>query len=224
MNGEGTGGGGALAAILLLWVAGAAFILVNGPLGESADADGVATPPAIVQESGDAEEEATETATPEPELPPAPSVVPDCEALGNCDTPITRAELAAVFAEAFDLPPTTVDFFADDDGTDHEEAINRLAAAGLTGGCGPDQYCPEASVSRGPMAALLARALELPEAAEPLFDDIAESPHQASINAIAAAGITAGCGERLYCPDDPVTGRQLMSFLQAAMPVPDPSS
>jgi hypothetical protein len=224
MNGEGTGGGGALAAILLLWLAGAAFILVNGPLGESADADGVPTPPTTVQEPGEAEEEATEAASPEPELPPVPRVVPDCETLGNCDTPITRAELAAVFAEAFDLPPTTADFFVDDDGTEHEEAINRLAAAGLTGGCGTDQYCPDAPVSRGPMAALLARALELPGAAELLFDDISESPHQASINAIAAAGITAGCGDRLYCPDDPVTGRQLMSFLQAAMQASDPSS
>jgi hypothetical protein len=64
------------------------------------------------------------------------------------------------------------------------------------------------------MAALLVRAMELPDAGECFFDDIAESPHRASINAIAAAEITAGCGDRRYCPDDQVAGRQLMASLQ----------
>ena len=48
------------------------------------------------------------------------------------------------------LPPTSVDFFDDDDGKTGEAAINRLAAAGITGGCGPRKYCPTASVTREP--------------------------------------------------------------------------
>jgi len=75
---------------------------------------------------------------------------------------VTRAQMALFLDRAIEppLPPTSVDFFDDDDGKTGEAAINRLAAAGITGGCGPRKYCPTASVTRGQMAAFLRRALE----------------------------------------------------------------
>jgi plastocyanin len=39
--------------------------------------------------------------------------------------------------------------------------VEALAAAGITGGCGPGAYCPEAAVTRGQMAVFLAVALGL---------------------------------------------------------------
>ncbi len=39
--------------------------------------------------------------------------------------------------------------------------IEALAAAGVTGGCGPGAYCPNAAVTRGEMAVFLATALGL---------------------------------------------------------------
>jgi S-layer family protein len=36
-----------------------------------------------------------------------------------------------------------------------------LASAGITGGCGPGSYCPDAAVTRGQMAVFLATALGL---------------------------------------------------------------
>ena len=68
-------------------------------------------------------------------------------------------------AVAFDLPPGGT--FIDDDGNVHEGFIEGIAAEGITRGCNPpgnDRYCPTSSVTRGAMAAFLARAVNLPAA------------------------------------------------------------
>jgi hypothetical protein len=73
---------------------------------------------------------------------------------------VSRGQMASFLARALELPATATDFFTDDTGTTHEVNINRVAAAGITTGCGPTTYCPTASVTRGQMAAFLRRALE----------------------------------------------------------------
>ena len=70
---------------------------------------------------------------------------------------VTRAQMASFLVRALALPPTDTDFFGDDDGTTHEDAINRLAAAGITGGCTTTSFCPTQGVTRGQMAAFLHR-------------------------------------------------------------------
>jgi carboxyl-terminal processing protease len=40
--------------------------------------------------------------------------------------------------------------------------IERLAAEGLTAGCGGGAYCPDASVTRAQMAVFLVQAFNLP--------------------------------------------------------------
>jgi hypothetical protein len=70
---------------------------------------------------------------------------------------VTRAQMASFLVRALALPPTDTDFFGDDDGTTHEDAINRLAAAGITGGCTTTTFCPTQGVTRGQMAAFLHR-------------------------------------------------------------------
>jgi hypothetical protein len=67
--------------------------------------------------------------------------------------------MASFLARAFALPTTATDFFSDDTGSTHETDINRVAAAGITTGCGPSAYCPSGIVTRGQMAAFLHRAL-----------------------------------------------------------------
>ncbi|MGA7228220.1 MAG: S-layer homology domain-containing protein [Acidimicrobiia bacterium] len=60
-----------------------------------------------------------------------------------------------------DLPGSTGRFY-DDDGSVFENAIEKLAASGITVGCNPptnDRFCPLDSVTRGQMAAFLKRAL-----------------------------------------------------------------
>ena len=73
---------------------------------------------------------------------------------------VTRAQVATLLARTFDLPPGPPAVFTDTVGLAHAEAINALAAAGITEGCAPDHYCPAAPVTRAQMAALLIRALD----------------------------------------------------------------
>ena len=72
---------------------------------------------------------------------------------------VSRAQMASFLARALGLPSTGGDFFTDDEGSLHEADINRLAAAGITNGCGGGRYCPTDFVTREQMAAFLERAL-----------------------------------------------------------------
>jgi subtilisin family serine protease len=71
---------------------------------------------------------------------------------------VTREQMASFLARALNLPGTSTDFFTDDELSPHEPDINRLAAAGITNGCGGTSYCPSAPVTREQMAAFLYRA------------------------------------------------------------------
>jgi S-layer homology domain len=72
--------------------------------------------------------------------------------------PVSREQMASFLSRAFDLPPSSSDFFTDDNTSIHEGSINALAASGITGGCATGRYCPKANVSREQMAAFLYRA------------------------------------------------------------------
>ena len=53
--------------------------------------------------------------------------------------------MATFLARALDLPPASSDHFTDDNGTAHEDNINRLFEAGITTGCTATKFCPEGS-------------------------------------------------------------------------------
>jgi len=126
---------------------------------------------------------------------------------------VTRGQMAAFLTRALHLPTTTVDFFDDDDGTAFEGEINRLANAGITGGCATRRFCQNAMVTREQMASFLARALSLPTTSTDRFTDDETSIHEASINRLAAAGITGGCTATTFCPRAQVTRGQMAAFL-----------
>ena len=96
--------------------------------------------------------------------------------------------------------------------------IESLAASGITGGCGGNNYCPEDSVTRAQMAVFLERGINgsgfSPPAATGVFLDVPQSNFAINwIEQLAAEGITSGCGSGNYCPDDPVTRAQMAVFL-----------
>jgi lysozyme len=70
---------------------------------------------------------------------------------------LTRAQMAAFIARVLDLSKATKDYFRDDNSSKYENAINSIARAGLTKGCGTRRYCPASPVTRGQMAAFLHR-------------------------------------------------------------------
>jgi glucose/arabinose dehydrogenase len=89
----------------------------------------------------------------------AAGITSGCTATRFCPTrPVTRAQMAIFLDKELNPPDTSTDFFDDDDGKTGESSINRLASAGITGGCAARRYCPTASVTRGQMAAFLRRA------------------------------------------------------------------
>ena len=97
----------------------------------------------------------------------------------------------------------------------------RLATLKVTSGCRVDplSYCPDRSVSRAQMATFLVRAFGL-EAADPAgFTDTSGNTHETNIDALAAAGVTAGCTTEplSYCPAKPVSRAQMATFLARAL-------
>ncbi|HDH03086.1 MAG TPA: hypothetical protein ENH15_02430, partial [Actinobacteria bacterium] len=116
---------------------------------------------------------------------------------------VPRDQMASFIARALDLPPASEDYFSDDNANTHEAAINSLAEAGIAVGCEAGRYCPSETVSRAQMATFLFRALGLAEVDEDRFSDDNGSIHEVSINAVAAAGVTVGCGDGTnFCPAD----------------------
>jgi hypothetical protein len=104
----------------------------------------------------------------------------------------------------------------------HFASINRLAAAGIAlGGPGEldeDQFAPLQAVSRGQMASFIHRAhqfiLGAPfEADSSYFTDTSGNVHEASIDALAALGISVGFPDRTYQPAATITRAQMSGFL-----------
>ncbi len=133
------------------------------------------------------------------------------------DSPVTRAQMATFLIRALADPPSSFNYFIDDDGSVHEPNINGLAAAEITFGCDDGMFCPDDPVTRAQMASFLVRALNLPANADDRFADDDGSVHEASINSLAASGITLGCGGTSFCPDNLVTREQMAAFLYRAL-------
>ena len=139
--------------------------------------------------------------------------------------PIKRSTMAVWLIRALtdeDPPPAQDSRFTDvPTGRWWVGHVELLAQLGITAGCGtdPPRYCPERPVTRAEMATFLTRAFNLQPGQPAGFADVDEgSTHAAGINAIAAAGVTAGCStEPLhYCPERPVTRAEMATFLARA--------
>jgi Fe-S-cluster formation regulator IscX/YfhJ len=106
------------------------------------------------------------------------------------------------------------------DVTSFEAAIEWLYMEDITAGCSSTRFCPDARVTRVQMVQFLARALHLPSATTDYFDDDDGMPGEKSINAMARAGLTAGCGPRRFCPTRTVTRVQMALFLARTLGLP----
>ena len=127
---------------------------------------------------------------------------------------VTREQMASFLVRMFGLPAAAQDYFDDDDGSRHEQDVNRVAAAGVTFGCATRRFCPKAVVERDQMASFVARAAGLSVGAgRNYFWDDNGSAHELDIDKLAAAGIGTGCGSYQYCPSGSVTREQMVAFL-----------
>ncbi|MBK8616085.1 MAG: S-layer homology domain-containing protein [Anaerolineales bacterium] len=100
--------------------------------------------------------------------------------------------------------------------------IEVLAVDGVTSGCGNGNYCPDSPVTRAQMAVFLLRAKHGADYAPSapsglLFQDVpADYWAAAWVEQFSTDGITSGCGNGNYCPDEPVTRAQMAVFLTRA--------
>jgi hypothetical protein len=127
-------------------------------------------------------------------------------------------------ASEYDAPGAPGDgLFWDDDISIFEADIEKIAVAGITAGCNPptnNRFCPNDHLTRGQMAAMLVRALNLTANNGTDFVDDNDSIFETDIEKLATAGITTGCNpptNNRYCPDDKVTRGQMAAFLVRAL-------
>ena len=139
--------------------------------------------------------------------------------------PLKRWEMAVWLIRVLDNAdpnPIETSHFADvDAGLWWAPFVDRLFELGVTSGCRtePARFCPDRNVDRAQMATFLKNAFALDPAPPAGFTDVdAGATHSAAIDALAGAGVTAGCRlEPLrYCPDRAVTRAQMATFLARA--------
>jgi hypothetical protein len=146
------------------------------------------------------------------------------------DDSVTRAQMAVflltgIYGAGYTPPPCT-GLFADVTCPSPFAAwIERLAAEGITAGCGGGNFCGSAAVPREQMAVFLLASSHGPGYAPPpcngVFADVTcPSSFAAWIEQLAAEGITAGCGGGYFCPGDPVTRGEMAVFLTQAFALP----
>ena len=150
----------------------------------------------------------------------------ECDTDQICpDAPIKRSTMAVWLTRALDYgEPAEIESsrFADVDSREWwADHVERFAELEVTRGCAsePLRYCPDQPVNRAQMAAFLVRALRLPDAPSRGFADTSGNFAEDNIDALAAAGITAGCAADppRYCPGQPVTRAQMATFLARAL-------
>ncbi|HEY7564806.1 MAG TPA: ScyD/ScyE family protein [Acidimicrobiia bacterium] len=106
----------------------------------------------------------------------------------------------------------------------HREAVECAAWWGVVNGYSPTQFAPDDDITRGQVAAMIARAMRaagvtLPANPADAFTDDNGSIFEADINALAAAGVLLGLPDGTFNPNGLVTRAQVASMLVRAYAV-----
>jgi serine protease len=150
------------------------------------------------------------------------------------ETIVTRDQMAVfllrgIHGPSYNPPPVGSSTGFADVSTDHWAAawIKQLAAEGITGGCGGNNYCPDAPVTRDQMAVFLLKAKHGKTYSPPAmggttgFTDVPTSHWAAAwIKRLASEGITGGCGTVIYCPGNPVNRAEMAVFIVKTFSLP----
>jgi hypothetical protein len=140
--------------------------------------------------------------------------------------PTRRDQMASMLVRALEAAGYTVPAagdqgFTDIDGDVHADAINRLAALGITGGTSETTYGPDQHVRRDQMASFVVRAAEWAygsplEAEEgPYFADVLSSNvHTENIDtAFEVIGLAEGTTDTTFNPAGDARRDQMATFL-----------
>ena len=153
------------------------------------------------------------------------------------DAAVDRSQMAILMVRAMHgplfVPPAASGIFVDVPISETDvtaDYIEQLYQDGIVAGCavgagGERYYCPDGIVSRAEMAVFISKGIGLPPVAPPtgFFVDVhgtTWSWAEGFVEAIYNAGITAGCGDHIFCPGNPITRAQLAVFLVKAFGFP----
>jgi hypothetical protein len=149
------------------------------------------------------------------------------------DDTIDRAEMAILMVRAMHgplyAPPSAVGIFSDVVVTDTDNTadyVEQLYRDGVVAGCGtnPLRYCPNDLVNRAQMSVFVAKGLGIPTAPDTgFFTDVSGTIYAGFApyaEALYNNGITAGCGDHIFCPATEITRNQLAVWLVKALGLP----
>ena len=151
----------------------------------------------------------------------------ECSSGKFCPADALDRQTAAVWIirTVMDEQPATVSNsrFSDVNAGDWKaKYIEEFAERGITSGCGDDEnggrkFCPDNNILRKHMAIFITRAFDLPPAPDAGFEDVRSGTYFDSINRLAGAGITTGCGGTNFCPDRVINRAQAAIMLGRAL-------
>jgi len=139
------------------------------------------------------------------------------------DQPTLRQQMAVFLLKAEHglcyVPPACSGVFTDVPcSSNFAPWIERMAAEGITGGCGTGVFCPQNPVRRDQMAVFLLKtehgSAYVPPACAGLFPDVpCSSPFAPWIEQLFNENVTGGCGGGNYCPSSNNTRGQMAVFM-----------
>jgi len=143
--------------------------------------------------------------------------------------PLKRGDAAVIIARALELDTKNApDAGFKDVNSNIKGAVNALVAKGIISGVSKDKFDPDASLTRGQMAKILANAFDLSKyAKETPFTDLT-STFKPYVEALYGAGITKGKGST-YGTNENITRGDFANLLYKALnlnptPAPAPES
>ena len=146
---------------------------------------------------------------------------------------IDRAEMAVLMVRAMHgplyAPPAATGIFIDVPSTTPTtppttSSSSTATASSPAAGRSPLRYCPNDLVNRAQMSVFVAKGLGLPTApATGFFTDVSGTIYAGFApyaEALYNNGITAGCGDHIFCPATQITRNQLAVWLVKALGLP----
>ncbi|MPM14815.1 hypothetical protein SDC9_61179 [bioreactor metagenome] len=108
----------------------------------------------------------------------------------------------------------------------YEDAVDFIAARGITSGTAENSFSPEANLTRGQFVVLLMRAYAIsPDTSEDgtvlQFDDAGDSYYTGYLLSARSLGIIRGIGNNLFAPDKAITRQEMCVMLYNALKVLD---
>lgn len=132
---------------------------------------------------------------------------------------VTREEVAVMVAKAVKLDgtPRTTKFSDVPKSNPNSGYIQSAVEAGIINGYSDGTFKPTAKVTRGHMAAFIARAFDLPKGTK-TFSDVKKG-HTAyeAVSQLAAANITTGYPDGTFKPNNNLTRAHISAFLARAI-------